>query len=278
MASMRFEYKLSAGSTWSTACTDITPPSPFSCSWDTTTVADGTYDLRSIAIDATGNPGPPATVTGRVVDNTGPALTVSSPGMFRGSATINATATDATGVSAAGVTIQYSLAGANSWATACSDASSPYSCSWNSAGRAGRRLRPPGDRHGHARQPVLFGPRQRLRQQHGPDGLRRPGHQRQRQRQARCGRHGDLHLQRGDHAVVDPRRLDGRRPRGDPVRVNNTGTADSMEFYDAANTTPLGLLASGTTLAINIDHVTAATLFNATISRSGRRSPSRSAR
>ena len=42
-----------------------------------------------------------------------------------------------------------------------------------------------------------------------------------------------------------------------------------MEFYDAVNTTPLGLLASGTTLAINIDHITSATLFNATSSRSG---------
>ena len=53
------------------------------------------------------------------------------------------------------------------------------------------------------------------------------------------------------------------------MRVNNNGTSDSMAFYDAANTTPLGLLASGTVLQINIDHVTAATLFNATISRSG---------
>ena len=56
--------------------------------------------------------------------------------MFRGTATINATATDATGVAAAGVSIQYSLAGANSWTTICTDASAPYSCSWNSAGRA----------------------------------------------------------------------------------------------------------------------------------------------
>ena len=42
-----------------------------------------------------------------------------------------------------------------------------------------------------------------------------------------------------------------------------------MEFYDAANTTPLGLLATGTALSINIDHVTAPTVFNATIVRSG---------
>ncbi len=53
------------------------------------------------------------------------------------------------------------------------------------------------------------------------------------------------------------------------VRVNNNGTSDSMEFYDAANSTPLGLLASGTSLLINTDHVSAASLFNGTISRSG---------
>jgi hypothetical protein len=53
------------------------------------------------------------------------------------------------------------------------------------------------------------------------------------------------------------------------VRVNNPGTADTMEFYDAANTTPLGLLATGTALSINIDHVTAPSVFNATIVRSG---------
>src|SRR5688500_17923918 len=135
MASMRFEYKPSAGSTWSTACTDVTPPSPFSCSWNTTTVADGSYDVRSVAIDAAGNVRNSATITARIVDNSGPALTVTSPGMFRGTTTVSATATDATAVAAAGVSIQYSLAGADSWTTICTDAAAPYTCSWNSAGR-----------------------------------------------------------------------------------------------------------------------------------------------
>ena len=53
------------------------------------------------------------------------------------------------------------------------------------------------------------------------------------------------------------------------MRVNNNGASDSMEFYDAANTTPLGLLATGTVLSIDIDYVTGPTLFNATIARSG---------
>ena len=53
------------------------------------------------------------------------------------------------------------------------------------------------------------------------------------------------------------------------MRVNNSGTSDSMAFYDAANTTPLGLLATGTVLSINLDYVTGPTVFNATIARSG---------
>ena len=38
--------------------------------------------------------------------------------------------------SAAGVSIEYSLAGANSWTSICTDTAAPYTCSWNSAGRA----------------------------------------------------------------------------------------------------------------------------------------------
>ena len=53
------------------------------------------------------------------------------------------------------------------------------------------------------------------------------------------------------------------------MRVNNNATSDSMEFYDAANTTPLGLLAGGSALSIYLDYVTGPTVFNATIARSG---------
>jgi hypothetical protein len=269
MASMRFEYKLSAGSTWSTACTDVTPPSPFSCSWNTTTVADGTYDLRSIAIDAVGNTLTSAAVTSRVVDNTGPALTVTSPGMFRGTATINATATDATAVAAAGVTIQYSLAGANSWTTICTDASSPYSCSWNSVGRTDGAY----DIRATAQDTLGNQSTSPLGSAYvnntGPTGT---------DVQGTNGGVNDK-LDAGDtviftySAAITPSSIlagwSGAAPAAIRVRVNNNGVSDSMEFYDAANTTSLGLLASGTSLAINIDYVTGATVFNGTISRSG---------
>ena len=268
MASMRFEYKLSAGSIWSTACTDVTPPSPFSCSWNTTTVADGTYDLRSVAIDAAGNTRNSTTITSRVVDNTGPALTVTSPGMFRGTKTINATATDATGVAAAGVTIQYSLAGANSWTTICTDASSPYSCSWNAAAR------PDGAYDLRATAQDTLGNQSTSAivsayvNNTGPTGTDVQG--------ANGGVNDRLDA--GDSVTftyseaIDPASIMAGWNGSSAamrVRVNNPGTADTMEFYDAANTTSLGLLATGTALSINIDHVTAPTVFNATIVRSG---------
>ena len=80
LASMRFEYRLNgATGAWSTACTDTSPPSPFSCSWDTTTVADGSYDLRAVAVDQAGNTRTSTTVTARIVDNNGPVVSVTGP-------------------------------------------------------------------------------------------------------------------------------------------------------------------------------------------------------
>ncbi len=266
MAAMRFEYKPSAGSTWSTACTDVTPPSPFSCSWDTTTVADGSYDVRSVAIDAAGNTRNSATITARIVDNTGPAVAVTSPGMFRTSTTISATATDATAVQS--VAIQYSPAGTNGFTTICTDTSSPYSCAWNAAAR------PDGAYDIRAIATDTLGNQSTSAvvsayvNNTGPTGT---------DVQGTNGGVNDK-LDAGDTvsfsysaAIAPASILAGWSGASTAmrVRVNNNGTTDSMEFYDAANTTPLGLLAPGTTLAINIDHVTATSDFNATIVRSG---------
>ena len=269
MASMRFEYKPSAGSTWSTACTDVTPPSPFSCNWNTTTVADGGYDVRSVAIDAAGNVRNSATIGARVIDNSGPALTVSSPGMFRGTTTVNATATDATGVAAAGVSIQYSLAGANSWTTICTDTSAPYSCSWNSAGRADGAY----DLRATAQDTIGNQGTSSLGSAYvnnnGPTGTDVQGSN---------GGVNDR-LDAGDtvaftySAAITPSSIlpgwNGAAPAAIRVRVNNNASTDSMAFYDATNTTPLGLLATGTVLSIYLDYVTGPTVFNATIARSG---------
>jgi hypothetical protein len=60
-----------AGTTsWTTICTDAT--SAYSCSLDTTALADGGYDFRALATDVAGNTTTSATLAGRVVDNSGP--------------------------------------------------------------------------------------------------------------------------------------------------------------------------------------------------------------
>jgi Bacterial Ig domain len=60
-------------STWTTICTDTT--SPYSCSWNTTGVSDGGYDLRAVTTDNAGNSTNSSTVSNRVVDNTAPTAT-----------------------------------------------------------------------------------------------------------------------------------------------------------------------------------------------------------
>jgi chitinase len=266
MASMRFEYKLSSGSTWSTACTDLTPPSPFSCSWATTTVADGSYDLRAVAIDAAGNLRTSTPVTGRAIDNTGPAVSVTAPGTFRGTTTVNAAATDATGV--ASVAIQYSLAGAGSYTALCTDTTPPYSCSWNSSAFADgaydvRAIAT--DTLGNQTTSAVVAA---YVNNNGPTGV---------DVQGTNGGVNDV-LDTGDTVIftysttmLPSSILAGWSGASAPVkvRVNNGGTSDSMEFYDSANTTALGLLATGTALQIKIDHVLAPTVFNATIAQSG---------
>ena len=266
MASMRFEYKPSAGSTWSTACTDTTPPSPFSCAWDSTTVADGSYDFRALGTDAAGNTATSAAVSARVVDNTGPATTLTSPGMFRTSTTVNATSSDATGIQS--VAIQYSAAGASAWTTICTDTTAPYSCAWNASARADGpydlravSLDTLGNQSTSATVSAYVN-------NTGPTGTDVQG--------ANGGVNnrldaGDTVVFTYSAQILPSSILAGWNGTATPikVRVGNAGTTDSMEFYDSANTTALGLLGSGTALTISIDYVNGPTVFNATMAQSG---------
>lgn len=72
LASLAIQRAPAGGSTWTTICTAAT--SPASCSWVTTAVGDGGYDLRALATDAAGNT-TATVVAGRVVDNTPPTGT-----------------------------------------------------------------------------------------------------------------------------------------------------------------------------------------------------------
>lgn len=65
-----------------------------------------------------------------------PKVTVTSPGStVQGVVAVSATASD-TGSGVKDVVVQYAAVGSSTWTTLCTDASTPYSCTWDTAGVA----------------------------------------------------------------------------------------------------------------------------------------------
>jgi Bacterial Ig domain/Bacterial Ig-like domain len=134
IASLQLQYAPAGTSTWATGCTATS--SPYTCSFDTTVLADGLYDLRSVASDVAGNTTTSTTVPSRRIDNTAPAVTLGDPGAFiRATITLTATPSDS-GSGVASVAIQRAPTGTTTWTTVCTAAATPYSCTLNTAGLA----------------------------------------------------------------------------------------------------------------------------------------------
>jgi chitinase len=70
LASVRIQRAATGSGVWTDVCTGSS--SPTNCTWTTTAVTDGGYDLRAIATDAAGNATTSTVVSNRVVDNTAP--------------------------------------------------------------------------------------------------------------------------------------------------------------------------------------------------------------
>ncbi|MEP6916494.1 MAG: Ig-like domain-containing protein, partial [Acidobacteriota bacterium] len=108
---------------------------PFTGTWDSTTLANGTHTITALARDNAGNAATSAAVTVTVansgtppVDTTAPTVSVTAPttgATVTGTATVTASAFDNVGVSG----VQFKLDGANLGAE---DTTAPYSVSWNS--------------------------------------------------------------------------------------------------------------------------------------------------
>ena len=129
VASVQLQYTPTGTTTWASVCTDTT--TPYSCSFDTTTVPDGLYDLRALATDVAGNSSSSPPVTSRRIDNTGPTVSVNDPGAYvRGTITLSAAVADA-GSGVASVTIQRAPAGTTAWTTICTDTTSAFACALN---------------------------------------------------------------------------------------------------------------------------------------------------
>lgn len=115
---------------WTDICTDTT--SPYSCSLDTASLADGLYDFRAVATDAAGNTAT-STSTGVRVDNTAPAVTMAalnSP--LSGTVTLQSSSATDGGTGVASVKYQYAPTGTSTWTDACTGTTSPsFSCSFD---------------------------------------------------------------------------------------------------------------------------------------------------
>jgi hypothetical protein len=92
LVSVTFQRSPAGAGTWTTICAPTAPP--YSCSWNSAGVTDGLYDLRAVALDASGY-SRTSSVGSRRVDNTAPATGVSAATPLTGAtATVTATATD----------------------------------------------------------------------------------------------------------------------------------------------------------------------------------------
>lgn len=125
---VRVEYVSAGATNWKPICTGLT--SPYSCSWLTSVYANGDYDLRAVAtagLTTTTS----AVVSGVLVDNTAPTVTMLNPGSpLAGVVTLEASATDAdSGV--VQVVLQSAVTGTNTWRDLCTVTVSPYSCRYN---------------------------------------------------------------------------------------------------------------------------------------------------
>ena len=78
-ARVSFQVSPAGAAIWTTVANDETPPTPYSGAFDSTTVADGVYDLRAIAYDGSGNASAPSAVASRRIDNTPPSVVSATP-------------------------------------------------------------------------------------------------------------------------------------------------------------------------------------------------------
>jgi hypothetical protein len=103
---------------------------PFSATWDATTVATGSYDLRPVITDRAGNTSTGAAVTFNV-DVTAPTVTLVNPGAaISGTVTLSATVS---GGGAANVVFSATPAGGAAWTTLGTDTSAPWSIAYDTA-------------------------------------------------------------------------------------------------------------------------------------------------
>jgi hypothetical protein len=126
VASVTLQYRAPNGTSWVTLCTDTT--APYSCSWNTVGLADGSYSLRALAVDNAGYSTTSATRTTTVANNI--LVILDEPAdIVRGTVPLSVTLYNAGSVSYT-VRFEWAPAGTTGWKTICTDNTAPYTCNW----------------------------------------------------------------------------------------------------------------------------------------------------
>ena len=139
IASVTFQRAPAGTTAWVDICTDTT--SAYTCSWNTTGVADGSYDVRALATDNAGYTRADVR-SARLVDNVPLTVSLTDPGAMSGNENLTATTANATG-GLLELTIQHRAPGDTSWTTVCTGTTSPRTCPLNTTvlPEGGRELR-----------------------------------------------------------------------------------------------------------------------------------------
>jgi hypothetical protein len=120
-----FQSAPAGTSTWTDICT--ASAAPYTCTWSTAGVADGSRDVRAVAVDQAGYQRV-AAVTARLVDNTAPTVAVNAASPVRGTIDLDVTAADGGGSGIMQVTGRFRAQGTTTWSTLCVSTVAPYGC------------------------------------------------------------------------------------------------------------------------------------------------------
>ncbi len=141
VASVVLQYAVTGSQSFTTLCT--ASAAPYSCTWDTTQVVDGSYQLRAVATDDSANSATSAVVTISVSNRFSVVLT--DPGdNLRGSVPLTARLQGAAGLTAT-MRIEYAVSGTNNYSAipGCGNLSATTirSCTWVTSGSENYDLR-----------------------------------------------------------------------------------------------------------------------------------------
>ncbi|QIX28443.1 signal peptidase I [Nocardioides sp. JQ2195] len=134
VASVEIQVQPAAADGWTAVCTDTS--APYSCSWNTTAVADGPYDVRAVAVDRAGLRA--TTDPARTVVANNVLVVLANPGpVVHGTVPLTATVYNALLGLSLSTTFEYAATGTGKWTSFCNGLLvNPATCQWNTTALA----------------------------------------------------------------------------------------------------------------------------------------------